>query len=59
MDHDQKASDRIRRKIGTDLRRLRDNRNRADYDDVLIGIVPLAQSSVAVAGNVLQALNSL
>lgn len=59
-DHFQGARDRTRRKISLDLDRLRDNRNRADYDDSLVGKpVPIAQSSVAVARNVLSALNSL
>ncbi len=58
--HFQKARDRTHRKIATELSRLRDNRNKADYDDVLVGRpVSLAQSSVAVARNVLNALNSL
>jgi len=59
-DHFETSPDRVRRKIGTDLNRLRDYRNRADYDDVLPGRpISLAQSSVAVARNVLNALNSL
>lgn len=59
-DHFEASHDRARRKIGTDLNRLRDYRNRADYDDVLIRRpISLAQSSVAVARNVLNALNSL
>ena len=58
--HFRKNRDRTRKKIATDLNRLRDYRNRADYDDVLPGRpISLAQSSVAVARNVLKALNSL
>jgi uncharacterized protein (UPF0332 family) len=60
MAHFQMAPDRTRRKIGIDLSRLRDNRNRADYDDVLVGEpISLAQSSIDIARNVLNALNSL
>jgi len=58
--HFQGASDRTHRKIGLNLNRLRNNRNKADYDDTLVDRpVSLAQSSVAVARNVLNALNSL
>ncbi len=60
MNHFRSSPDRTRRKIGLDLDRLYDNRTSADYDDVLTGRpIPLAQSSVAVARNVLDALNSL
>jgi uncharacterized protein (UPF0332 family) len=60
MNHFRSSPDRIRRKIGLDLDRLYDNRASADYDDVLAGRpIALAQSSVAVARNVLNALNSL
>jgi uncharacterized protein (UPF0332 family) len=59
-DHFRSSSQRIRRKIGLDLGRLYDNRRNADYDDVLSGRPDsLAQSSVAVAQNVLNALGSL
>ena len=59
-DHFRSSSQRIRRKIGLDLGRLYDNRRNADYDDVLSGRPDsLAQSSVAVAQNVLNALSSL
>jgi len=54
------SSDRTRRKIGADLDRLRDSRNKADYDDVLVGRpAPLAQSSIDRARNVLTAVSSL
>jgi len=58
--HFKATRDRSRRKIGTDLDRLRVNRNKADYDDVLVRKpTSLAQSSVAMAQNVLNTLNSL
>jgi uncharacterized protein (UPF0332 family) len=57
--HFETSGDRARWKIATDLGRLRDNRNRADYDDVLSRPIPLAQSSVAVARSVLNTLKSL
>jgi hypothetical protein len=59
IDHFQGSSDRIRRKIGIDLSRLRSNRNRADYDDILGQPTAQAQFSVAIARSVLKALNSL
>lgn len=60
MNHFKSSPDRIRRKIGLDLDRLYGNRTSADYDDILAGRpVALAQSSVAMARNVLNALNSL
>ena len=60
MNHFKSSSDRTRRKIGVDLDRLYDYRTSADYDDVLAGRpISLAQSSVAVARNVLNTLNSL
>lgn len=59
-EHFENSSCQIRRKISADLDRLRDNRNRADYNDVLnSNPVSLAQSSVAIAKNVLDALASL
>jgi len=58
--HFEKSHDLHRRKIGMNLRRLRDNRNHADYDNTLSGPPkPMAQSSVALANNVLAKLNSL
>lgn len=55
--HFRFARDPLRRKIGWDLKRLRDFRNQADYDDVMIGTPrSLAQSSVALAQNILTAL---
>ena len=60
MNHFRSSPDRIRRKISLDLDRLYDNRTSADYNDVLAGRpIALAQSSVTVARNVLNALNSL
>jgi len=58
--HFMSSSDRTRQKIGLDLDRLYDYRTSADYDDVLAGRpISLAQSSVAVARNVLNTLHSL
>ena len=60
MNYFRSSPDRIRRKIGLNLDRLYDNRTSADYDDTLAGRpIALARSSVAVARNMLNALNSL
>jgi len=59
-DHFRRTRDRTRRQIATHLNRLRNNRNGADYNDTLVGKPEaLAQSSVAMAHNVLNDLNSL
>ncbi|MBK9613274.1 hypothetical protein [Candidatus Amarobacter glycogenicus] len=59
IDHFRYAADPARQKIGG-LSRLRSNRNKADYDDVLSGRpAATAQSSVTLARNVLTALGSL
>ena len=58
--HFMSSSVRTRQKIGLDLDRLYDYRTSADYDDVLAGRpISLAQSSVAVARNVLNTIHSL
>jgi hypothetical protein len=60
INHYRNASDPLRQKIGANLSRLRGNRNKADYDDVLSGRpAATAQSSVTLARNVLTALGSL
>ncbi|MCX7707647.1 MAG: hypothetical protein N2204_06545 [Anaerolineae bacterium] len=60
INHFRNANDRVKQKIGANLSRLRSNRNQADYDDVLSGRpAATAQSSVALARNVLAALDSL
>lgn len=48
-----------RARIGTDLRRLRANRNRCDYDDVVAGLPRLTQRSLALAGQILVDLRQL
>lgn len=60
INHFRRSPDASRQKIGNQLDRLRRRRNKADYDDVLVARpVLLARASVAVARNVLNALNSL
>jgi len=58
--HFRSSTDKTRRKIASDLGRLRTNRNKADYDDVLAGRQrSLAQLSVTTARTLLTALASL
>jgi uncharacterized protein (UPF0332 family) len=57
--HFEASPDRTRRKIGINLGRLRNYRNMADYRDSLSRATPMAQSSVALARNVHNALTSL
>jgi uncharacterized protein (UPF0332 family) len=57
--HFRQRGGRVRRKIATDLNRLRDNRNKADYNDVVRRPSDLAQASVTIAQSVLSALNTL
>lgn len=60
ISHFRSSTDSVRKKIGNDLRRLRRRRNIADYDDNFPGrLQPLAQSSVAIAQNILNALSGL
>ncbi len=58
--HFGNSSHSVRRKISADLGRLRRRRNQADYHDTLDGEpISLAQSSVTIARNVLDALDAL
>lgn len=60
INHFRNANDQKRKKIGADMSRLRNNRNKADYDDVLSGRpADIARSSVALARNILKALHSI
>ena len=60
INHFKNASDPARQKIGANLSRLRNNRNKADYEDIFGGRpVDSARSSVALARHVLTAIGSL
>jgi uncharacterized protein (UPF0332 family) len=60
IDHFRLDSNPTRRQIGTYLGRLRNNRNRADYDGTLRGApAELALSSVQLARDILTGLSSL
>jgi len=53
------AADPRRTRIGSELRRLRDDRNRCDYDDVVANIVHLPAVSVARARRIIADLTRL
>ena len=55
--HFQKSQNPIHRKIGRNLRRLRDHRNKADYEDSLARPNALTQSAVTLTRNLLSSLN--
>ena len=58
--HFMSASDRTRRKIGTDLNRLLTSRTLADYEDTLqSNAASMARSSVTRASNVINLLSTL
>ncbi len=59
MAHFHSSQDPLRRKIARNLRRLRDQRNRADYDDTLARPEALAQSAVTLAEHLLNDLKTL
>ena len=53
------SSDRSRKKIGTDLNRLRLRRNDADYKDVVSGLSQLSTVSLKTTHDIISALNTL
>ena len=53
------SSDKSRKKIGTDLDRLRKRRNKADYDDFVNKLPQLAITSLKLSHNIISALNTL
>lgn len=53
------SSDKSRKKIGTDLDRLRKRRNKADYDDVVNKLPQLTIISLESSHNIISALNTL
>ena len=48
-----------KKRIGTDLDRMRNRRNQADYDDFVVDPVALAQATMSYAENVLRWLSIL
>ncbi len=54
-----RSSDRVRKKIGQNLDRLRLDRNKADYDDTSTNFFNLAQADLLIAEAIIADLNSL
>ena len=50
----EKSPNRTRRRVASNLARLRDERNKADYNDVLSGLGPLSTMAVKLADQVMQ-----
>lgn len=55
----QKSKDKIRKKIGTGLDRLRKDRRKADYDEIVKGLDPLTAKSLITAAEVSELLSKL
>nr|QNO49891.1 hypothetical protein GKKIKBAN_00005 [Methanosarcinales archaeon ANME-2c ERB4] len=53
------SSDKSRKKMGTDLNRLRLRRNKADYKDVVSGLSQLSTVSLKTTYDIISALNTL
>lgn len=51
--------DKTRRKLGTNLERLRIDRNKADFDDVIHNLHALSETSLVRAGNIIATLTSI
>ena len=50
------SRDPARKKIGTNLERMRDGRNKADYDDSVPGLDEIAEVTLTQSGEVISAL---
>jgi len=57
--HFQKSTDRPGQSIGANLNRLRDNRRRADYDNIVRKLDKLTRKALRTADNILFTLSSL
>jgi uncharacterized protein (UPF0332 family) len=53
------SADRLRRKIGNNLNRLRIDRNKVDYDDSVTGLSSMATMDLTIALKVISTLNIL
>ena len=53
------SSDRVRRKIGNNLDRLRIEQRKADYEDLVVGLPSTSRMALALAGQVISALDTL
>jgi len=52
------SSDEERKKIGRQLRRLRSNRNQADYDDTFADLEAIAKTSLKLAAKIIALINA-
>lgn len=55
----KKSNDRLRRDIGIDMERLRQNRNKADYHNFVSGLQDMTCMSLSLAENIISKLNML
>ena len=53
------SSDKLRRKIGDNLDRLRLERRKADYEDVVTGLPSISRMALTLAGQVISSLSIL
>ena len=59
QDRFKRSAERDRRLIGVNLERLRNDRNRADYDAHVPGIVNVGKGAIRPADQVMAALNRI
>jgi len=55
----KKSPDKTRKRIGSDLDRLRSDRNRVDYDDVVLALDAMTNIDLVLAGRVISILGKL
>ncbi len=55
----ESSGSRTRRRIGANLGRLRDERNKADYNEIVPGLTAMSALALRLAGQVLEDLGSL
>ena len=53
IDNFKKSTDKTRKKIGINLDRLRIDRNKADYDDIVEGLLSMTKVDLKLAQNVI------
>jgi uncharacterized protein (UPF0332 family) len=59
IDEYKKSSDPRRKRIGVDLRQLRDDRNEADYDDVVASLGRLAKANLLIAAQTINEIDKI
>lgn len=55
----QESEDPARRQLGVDLARLKGNRRKADYDDIVVNMSALVEDSLIGAQELIEAFNVL